>query len=269
MKRPWKHRIKVDYSRWPATLSQKTGRPAFMEADDARKRLGRTIELLRTIEKYETGKAVYEAISRSSKMVSIVSPLNVRVDNAKAEPVNHANATRQGRHVRKCDTVDPRKPLIRGTGKGSDVTVEFIPGPWPTFRSGYTGCRPRGCKPGRSLDELLFHELVHAARIVHGKTLCLKMGGKYDTEEEFFAILVTNIFLSEKGRQGLRADHHSYEKMKDPARRAFYRTHERLLQKFRHQQPRFVRRLSQVKTGYNPLRRLLKERSMMWDSSHL
>jgi hypothetical protein len=47
--------------------------------------------------------------------------------------------------------------------------------------------------PGWGPDEVLFHELVHAGRILGGDDGPL-------TEEEFFAVLVANIYISEKGK---------------------------------------------------------------------
>lgn len=77
--------------------------------------------------------------------------------------------------------------------------------------------------PGSHGDEVLLHELVHAMRVLGGDAREVKLTGKlqnYHFEEEFFAILVTNIYLSEIGRaphpwraspgqSGLRADHAS------------------------------------------------------------
>lgn len=47
--------------------------------------------------------------------------------------------------------------------------------------------------PGYGPDEVLFHEMVHAARLLG------KDDGALD-EEEFFAVLVANIYISEKGK---------------------------------------------------------------------
>src|SRR5262249_54099777 len=55
----------------------------------------------------------------------------------------------------------------------------------------------------------LFHELVHASREMRG-VFYFGLGGvnhKYGNEEEYLAIVVTNIYLSEKRRLVLRADH--------------------------------------------------------------
>jgi hypothetical protein len=47
--------------------------------------------------------------------------------------------------------------------------------------------------PGFGPDEVLFHEMVHAARLLGNDDGAVK-------EEEFFAVLVANIYISEKGK---------------------------------------------------------------------
>jgi hypothetical protein len=66
--------------------------------------------------------------------------------------------------------------------------------------------------PGQTPDQILCHELLHAARYLGGdykKTPIPKMP-EYENEEEYFAVLVTNIYSSEKGRgfESLRKSHH-------------------------------------------------------------
>lgn len=61
----------------------------------------------------------------------------------------------------------------------------------------------------RGPDDTLVHELVHALRDVRGQLLQVPTRSKnYDNEEEFFAILVQNVYASEKGMTILRHDHH-------------------------------------------------------------
>jgi hypothetical protein len=66
---------------------------------------------------------------------------------------------------------------------------------------------------GQASNEILFHELVHAFRTVSGKDSTQPATGGliyYDDTEEFVAILLTNIFVtdpSNRVRTGLRRDH--------------------------------------------------------------
>src|SRR5258708_23434633 len=67
-------------------------------------------------------------------------------------------------------------------------------------------------KSGAQPDEILFHEMVHATRQMRGIFNPMPLGFLYDTEEEFFAILLANIYASETGRPiDLRSDHHGFE----------------------------------------------------------
>ena len=71
--------------------------------------------------------------------------------------------------------------------KGKEISVAQV----RSIQKNYTSFQP---------DEVLFHELVHAARYLGGdfkKTPIPKMP-EYDNEEEYFAVLITNIYISEK-----------------------------------------------------------------------
>jgi len=66
-------------------------------------------------------------------------------------------------------------------------------------------------------DEILFHELVHVLRAVSGKFVKQPVFGglsKYDDSEEFVAVLLTNIYISDRSnkiKSGLRRDHQTFD----------------------------------------------------------
>jgi len=95
--------------------------------------------------------------------------------------------------------------LDPGTGKeihGDDSFVEFSP---EAFVSG-SPSRPAG--PGMEPDEVLFHELVHASRQVIGAVYFMPVNQNYDNEEEYLAIVLSNIYIRNKNRgAALRGDH--------------------------------------------------------------
>src|SRR5262249_29857766 len=78
----------------------------------------------------------------------------------------------------------------KGTGEGSDVYVHFTPEVLdPTLG------------PRQAADETLLHELTHGLRSMEGhRNRNLLTGGAavYENLEEFLAILVTNIYISER-----------------------------------------------------------------------
>jgi hypothetical protein len=106
----------------------------------------------------------------------------------------------------------PARDLVEGSGV--NVVVQF--------KLDLCACavdpKIKDVKPGGTPAEALFHELVHAFRLVTGKATdrkgplnpylpaFLKKLSRLRRGRRFFAILVANIFASETGRP-LRADH--------------------------------------------------------------
>lgn len=63
---------------------------------------------------------------------------------------------------------------------------------------------------GMEEDEALLHELLHAFRIIRGtfnQVALYKQDKMYGNSEELFAILITNMYMSENGKTVLRKDH--------------------------------------------------------------
>jgi hypothetical protein len=69
---------------------------------------------------------------------------------------------------------------------------------------------------GQLWDEILFHELVHVFRGVSGKWNKVPLGfglTYYDDTEEFYAVLLTNIYISDRSNKiktGLRGHHQGF-----------------------------------------------------------
>jgi Effector protein len=85
-----------------------------------------------------------------------------------------------------------RRYGIKGTGEGSDVHIYFSP-----ETQGKSGCG--GGVYGSLSDEVLLHEMVHALRQMQGRNNPVPTEGsvrEYDNEEEFLAIVVTNVYMS-------------------------------------------------------------------------
>jgi len=116
--------------------------------------------------------------------------------------------------------------------------------------------------------EVLFHELIHAFRTIsksaHRKYTYNNTTGalhRYDDEEEFIAVLVTNIHISDPGNRnktGLRADHQTgYALQSDLAGSfEFFRSSAatfRLVEKFCKENPGFTAALAKVPAKFNPL----------------
>lgn len=111
---------------------------------------------------------------------------------------------------------DDAEALARETGQSRIALIKFYPNTKSNNMSRLTAMGGERIKaqtlrsfPGWGPDEVLFHEMVHAARMVGGDIDQVPLGGGYDDEEEYFGILVTNIYESEKGKpaQFLRKTH--------------------------------------------------------------
>ena len=115
--------------------------------------------------------------------------------------------------------VDERENAVKGkgtgTGKGSDATIKFTPGIY-----GQAGCHPEGTY-GSKADEVLFHEMIHALRMMQGKYNAIPLGDRYygyENEEEYLAIIATNVYMSANGvdNDGLRGGHDGHYALQPP-----------------------------------------------------
>jgi hypothetical protein len=210
---------------------------------------------LRTISSRKTGNAVLEEIHRSAGRALIVSRLETKggvFDVAQSDVlVKPILATKEGRRV-------PGRLRIAGLGGvipglGSDAKVRYSP---PGVFGAITS---RG--PGSNADEILLHELVHALRSLQGvmdRTHMLQ--NEYRNTEEFIAMLVANIYLSEKGKPTLRGSYDrtssdfQFAAMPEPEKREFLDRHHGMIEVLSEDQPGLTNRLSDVACAFNPVR---------------
>jgi Effector protein len=86
--------------------------------------------------------------------------------------------------------------MMFGTGGGSNSVIWYTAGMWNEKH------RPSG--PGHQPDEVLHHELVHASRQMRGVMNEMPVNKGYDDMEEYLAVVLTNIYLSDKGQDSKR-----------------------------------------------------------------
>lgn len=138
--------------------------------------------------------------------------------------------------------------VVRGTGTGDDEIVEFTPSQW-------TGPADR-----LTPETVLVHELTHSLRAKMGVMQRKFSCNAYDGQEEFFAILVENLFRSECKKNGqpllLRWHHHSHAEM--PPKLAnpkfFFQFHKQRIWQFMKEMTRFTSRLMDLRDlEFNPL----------------
>jgi hypothetical protein len=99
-------------------------------------------------------------------------------------------------------------------------------------------------------DEVLLHELVHASRVVKGIKYNRPVSGGYGNLEEFLAMLVENIYRSEKGRPPV-----DYQSNPINARSILdFPSVGALIRPFRNNQPALYYSLQNIRTSFNPIR---------------
>lgn len=111
---------------------------------------------------------------------------------------------------------------------------------------------------GGAARDTLLHELVHALRLARGLACRRPLGDGWVDSEEFIAVMVTNMYLSEKGKhRALRGDYgHSFKPLTNPGSFAF--DHKEPLTVFRDEMPKLARDLAAVDCRFNPLRDYLR-----------
>jgi Effector protein len=93
-------------------------------------------------------------------------------------------------------------PQLVGTGLGTHAMIKFSPE--NIKRKGVYDRRP---------DSVLFHELVHALRIMQGQRNPIPTEEiKWMNEEEFLAVAITNVYLSAGGSTRLRGGYGDYDR---------------------------------------------------------
>jgi hypothetical protein len=113
---------------------------------------------------------------------------------------------------------------------------------------------------GSAPDEVLYHELVHAQRgaaRIHDPSGLGSALSRYTNMEEFLAVVLANVYISNKGSGGLRAGHNGHELLEKnlAGSVSFYTSSPEVLHiitRFSKDDPSFYRFISDVITGFNP-----------------
>lgn len=245
--------------------------------DDGAEALHYYVEVVRLINdvilRTASGVILFDAIKRSGQRVTI-QPLGTNEYNAFASPSDWADATPAGRTALQCggaatgqairgrwQHVDDRLGTdwfddeTIGTGEGTASTVRFTPGTFANAPASAASCAVPGGAGWRA-DEVLFHELCHSYRHTVGRALCDATNmGTYDTLEEFFAIVVANVYLSENGGASaqLRSNHHGFCTITTPAAFPSTPRDTTLLARIRREERAYCGRLhNEVTATFNP-----------------
>ena len=143
-------------------------------------------DLIRNIAKTPVGRILFQQINASKPVVTI-RPLNeFAIESTGAAASDGEKASKKN--------------------QGCDVTIWFDPMTWSNSVQKQSIDSQNHYRP----DDVLFHELVHALRMLRGlwDPRPAAYFWDWDTVEEMYAIMFTNIYVSSINRdQDLRGDH--------------------------------------------------------------
>jgi hypothetical protein len=189
----------------------------------------RVRDTLDAVRKNPIGKVVTDFVLQHRKRVTIEPFYKTKaddgagMDNASASPASHPDSAPQGvsgrgpdfwyaGHGDKIHTLrhdereDKAPPDMVGTGAGSDVVIYFSP---EQIRA------PRIWD--RRADNVLVHELIHAIRSMQGlRNAIPTKNSDWMNEEEFWACVVQDVYLSAGGSTNLRYGYGDYERLLSP-----------------------------------------------------
>jgi Effector protein len=209
---------------------------------------------LDTILATQTGVAVLNGIGGRRHSAMYIRPYHDKGDgpfNATATPTDLTAATMRDTVAldRYGNMPGPGKPRVTGTGTGSDSIVNYTPS---IFTAGSGGAG----QPGAPADEILLHEMVHGLRQMMGRSVKERVAGNAGMHnyEEFSAIVISNIYRSERGLPGLRQDHQGFVPLAgaltSPA--TFKATFSQYISYMNIEMPDMCDRLRKVTCAFNP-----------------
>jgi len=198
---------------------------AIITADGAEDYKASIQALLKTIEANEVGKVLLRGIYSANVLQYLIvlphkgdaykgycdavtqpqNPYGAYPKGVRPNPNANSSSTK-GAFTGSEDRYEQEPAGFVGTGFGSSSHIEFSPEYWgPSKTSCFQG------ENGSLPDEVLFHEMIHGLRNLQGvRNPWPTEDNGYGNEEEFLAIVATNVYISAKGSTQLRrnADEH-------------------------------------------------------------
>ncbi len=224
--------------------------------------------LLLQINQSATGRAVLLEIDRQAPRKMRIEPLlDVELVDPRLRSRRRKNKELEDNTPYYAPNAYARADDLRSARRdGSDTTISFSPAHWIPNDILSELIKDLGwiefryfSGPGANPDEMLLHEVVHGLRHMSGVRIArnIPFQRRYSTFEEFYAILVTNIYRSELGRTDLRRDHNSFDMLasigiKNQTDFYNYRMNKFHLRKLRNQQPLLFTNLKLIKAPFNP-----------------
>jgi hypothetical protein len=220
------------------------GPPKFVDHETSNPQAGKyesdTQDVIRQIARAPVGTTLIPIINALTNRKLIIRPVNQKAIDVTGAAGDNPQAAR-----------NPRS--------GSDVTIWYDPGTWNSADAKI------GVDPGSHYkpDDVLFHEMVHALRMMRGMWDPSAIVN-WDNREELFAVMLTNIYLSANNRnRDLRGDHqrmfHTLRKsLLQPAEtqsaQSFYLENSTYIDSISRVMPDLCTPLSRISCSWNPLK---------------
>ena len=207
---------------------------------------------LDTIQLNRVGSAVFTGLTRSLT----IRPYTGTRPNGTASAVSTpASGVLDHRRYR-CDNAAPitnnGNPARYTTGGGTGSVIRFSPSQWMT--SGVADSRRVSIAAAGRTDEVLFHETTHAIHQMAGQMNCSDAPPGFDTKDEFWAILLTNIYCSAWNRP-LRRDHHGHTTISLTAARELFGRYSTMIDWMCVGMPAVTRAIARIDwIAFNPVR---------------
>jgi hypothetical protein len=160
---------------------------------------------LDTIQCSRVGRLVVQSLTRQLTII----PYTGNRRNAEAYPDRLSAAGEKGafQYIRGVLQFKNGVPKRYIRGGGSDSTIEFTPSMFQT--SGMPPGVRQMITSGSRRDEILFHEMTHASHHMAGKLNRSDAPPGFGSKEEFWAVMMTNIYSSGWNRP-LRKNHQGH-----------------------------------------------------------
>lgn len=205
-------------------------------------------EVFRTIERSQLGGRLLSLINKiDGKSICVVPIDRSDTHETRARPMDWTPAVRKD-HYFECsrgetcsrNPLSPHSALLSGTGTGVRVVLYFHPASWISTANMRAVDEVAGVDMRRHNyrpDNVLFHECVHAYRMLRGLFEVVPTGDTWHFTEELFAITLTNIYVSESSPGlELRGSHEAqFNTLKDTGNSTepnffYYRYHREIVQ---------------------------------------
>ncbi len=252
------HRLMgLDVENWIGGAQERYEKTVSSRALEYEKKV---LDVLMTISSFRTGSAVIRAISSQTRNLQIIPWIgggSKDSPNASESAEDYEAATARNRLQRGKDG-EALRPLRRGTGAGSDATVKYLPYIFAQNMKGADqGADESKAPPGTLQDEALLHEIVHALEDMAGRLVRRRIPFQPRSSDwgEWFAILITNIYRSERRLPLLRRHHAGFSAYETTAEgfllTAMNPTH---LRQFRRRYPMLFSEIRTVGAEFNPVK---------------